>query len=136
MMWMRYYTLHFSPFREHDPPSPRIGNFCVALNKIGENSQSIQSNKTKKTDIWFTNKHISKFGMKNTTAAKMSQKLLLYYHGALLFMCFYSPPYYYHAQSIVHGYGCHVNISNLPYSDRYFKFEMFKRGKPMDLILV
>ena len=34
----------------------------------------------------------------------------------------------------------HVNVNNLPYSDRYFntdwQFEMFKRGKPMDMILV
>ena len=41
---------------------------------------------------------------------------------------------------IVHGYSCHVNINNLPYSDRYFdadrQLEMFKRGKPMDMILV
>ena len=34
----------------------------------------------------------------------------------------------------------HVNINNLLYSDRYFntdwQFEMFKRGKPMNMILV
>ena len=38
------------------------------------------------------------------------------------------------------GDSCHVNINNLPYSDRYFntnwQFEMFKRGKPMGMILV
>ena len=43
-------------------------------------------------------------------------------------------------KSIVNGYSCHVNIDNLPYSDRYFntdwQLEMFKRGKPMDMILV
>ena len=35
---------------------------------------------------------------------------------------------------------CHVNINDLPYSDMYFntdlQFKMFKRGKPMDMILV
>ena len=33
-----------------------------------------------------------------------------------------------------------VNINNLPYNDRYFttywQFEMFNRGKPMDIILI
>ena len=33
-----------------------------------------------------------------------------------------------------------MNINNLPYGDRYFntdtQIEMFKRGKPMDMILV
>ena len=37
-------------------------------------------------------------------------------------------------------YSCHENINNLPYSDRYFdtdcQFEMFKRGMPMDMVLV
>ena len=35
---------------------------------------------------------------------------------------------------------CHLNINNLPYSARYFitdwQFAMFKRGNPMDMILV
>ena len=37
-------------------------------------------------------------------------------------------------------YSCHVNINNLPDSDMFFntdwQFEIFKRGKPMDMILV
>ena len=49
------------------------------------------------------------------------------------------------SKSIVHeikfgDYSCRGNINYLPYSDRYFdtdwQFEMFKRRKPMDMILV
>ena len=49
------------------------------------------------------------------------------------------------SKSIVHEIkfddnSCHVNIKKLPYSGRYFntdwQFEMFKRGRPMDMVLV
>ena len=44
------------------------------------------------------------------------------------------------SKSIVHEIRFGDNINNLPYSDRYFRtdwqFEMFKRGNPMDMILV
>ena len=48
------------------------------------------------------------------------------------------------SKSIVHeikfGESCYVNINKLPYNNMYFntdsQIEMFKRGKPMDMILV
>ena len=44
------------------------------------------------------------------------------------------------SKSIVHEIKFGDNKNNLPYSDRYFntdwQFEMFKRGKPLDMILV
>ena len=51
---------------------------------------------------------------------------------------------YYHATTslakarIVHENtsSCHVNINNLPYFDTDWQFEMLKRGKLMDTILI
>ena len=50
-------------------------------------------------------------------------------------------PKCYYVKIILISFNCFSEyINNLPYSDKYFNtdwhFEMFKKGKPMDMILV